>query len=66
MIFKAKDFMHLELSANTGFVGFRIPDNKIALDLLKKCKVPIAAPSANIFNHVSPTTAKHVFNDFFD
>jgi hypothetical protein len=26
--------------------------------------VPIAAPSANKFGHVSPTTAQHVFNDF--
>lgn len=27
---------------------------------------PIAAPSANLFSHVSPTSAVHVFNDFFD
>ena len=27
---------------------------------------PIAAPSANLFSHVSPTSAIHVFNDFYD
>jgi len=27
---------------------------------------PIAAPSANMFCHVSPTTSLHVFNDLYD
>lgn len=29
-------------------IGIRIPDNKIALEILNRCKLPIAAPSANI------------------
>jgi len=33
---------------------------------LKEANVPIAAPSANKFGHVSPTTANHVYNDFKD
>ena len=41
-------------------VGVRIPKNEIALKFIKKSKVPIAAPSANLFNHVSPVTAEHV------
>ena len=28
--------------------------------------MPIAAPSANISSHISPTEAVHVFNDFYD
>jgi len=33
--------------------------------LLKESGVPIAAPSANKFGHVSPTKAEHVYNDFY-
>ena len=32
--------------------------------MLREAGVPIAAPSANKFGHVSPTTAEHVLNDF--
>ncbi|ETW07999.1 Sua5/YciO/YrdC/YwlC family protein [Aphanomyces invadans] len=52
-----------EVSANTGFVGLRIPNHSIAQALLREAKVPVAAPSANRFGHVSPTTAQHVVND---
>ncbi len=41
-------------------VGIRMPDNEIALELIRKSKCPIAAPSANKFGRVSPTTAQHV------
>ena len=41
-------------------IAVRMPDNKIALDLIKKSGVPIVAPSANKFKAVSPTTAQHV------
>ncbi len=34
--------------------------------MIKFSERPIAAPSANLFSHVSPTSAVHVFNDFFD
>lgn len=36
----------------------------MALALLKESGLPIAAPSANKFGHVSPTKAEHVYNDF--
>jgi L-threonylcarbamoyladenylate synthase len=32
---------------------------------LEYSKLPIAAPSANKFGHVSPTKAEHVYNDFY-
>lgn len=43
-----------------------MPKHSTALKLIELSGRPIAAPSANLFNHISPVTAKHVFNDFFD
>ena len=45
----------LNLSNNTPFIGSRIPQNKIALSLLKAVNFPIAAPSANIATKTSVT-----------
>ena len=52
------------ITADTGFIGIRVPSHPVALQLLEKSGVPIAAPSANKFGHVSPTKAEHVYNDF--
>lgn len=41
-------------------VGVRIPDQSMALALLSGLDFPVAAPSANPFGYVSPTTAQHV------
>lgn len=41
-------------------IAVRMPNNPIALDLIRKSGVPIVAPSANKFKAVSPTTAQHV------
>jgi L-threonylcarbamoyladenylate synthase len=41
-------------------VGVRIPKHPMAMDLLVRSDCPIAAPSANIFGRISPTTAGHV------
>ena len=41
-------------------IGVRIPSHPIALSLIKKAEVPIAAPSANSSTYVSPTQATHV------
>ncbi len=41
-------------------VGIRMPNNKIALQLIKEAQCPIAAPSANKFGKLSPVTAEHV------
>lgn len=47
-------------------VGIRMPDNEIALELIKRAGCPVAAPSANKFGRVSPTTAAHVRKYFPD
>lgn len=39
----------------------RMPNHPIALELIKAAGVPIAAPSANRSQSISPTTARHVF-----
>jgi L-threonylcarbamoyladenylate synthase len=53
----AKDFV----TGGQNTVGLRVPDHSLALGLLQECKKigvhAIAAPSANRFGHVSPTTA---------
>lgn len=41
-------------------VAVRIPDHKLTLELLQTLDFPVAAPSANPFGYVSPTTAEHV------
>ncbi|KAH8740407.1 SUA5 like RNA binding domain containing protein [Cryptosporidium ryanae] len=49
---------------STGKVGVRCPDNHLTLELIKISGVPIAAPSANRSNHISPTSPKHVQKEF--
>ena len=41
-------------------VGLRVPDHPVAQALLRAADLPIAAPSANRSEEVSPTTARHV------
>lgn len=47
-------------------VGLRVPGNPTALALLRAFGGALAAPSANRFGHVSPTTAEHVAQEFGD
>ncbi|HMF77158.1 MAG TPA: L-threonylcarbamoyladenylate synthase, partial [Bryobacteraceae bacterium] len=48
------------VTAGLDSVGVRMPAHPIALDLIRRAGVPIAAPSANRFTEISPTTAEHV------
>ena len=41
-------------------VGLRCPDHQLTLELLGNLTFPLAAPSANPFGYISPTTAEHV------
>ena len=47
-------------------VAIRIPANDCARQIIEQCGHALAAPSANLFGHVSPTTALHVLNDLGD
>jgi L-threonylcarbamoyladenylate synthase len=51
------------VSAGLNTVAVRMPDHPVAQALIRSSGVPIAAPSANHFGHVSPTTAQHVLDD---
>lgn len=47
-------------------VGVRMPAHPVALALLRKAALPVAAPSANSANFLSPTRAEHVLADLGD
>ena len=47
-------------------VAVRFPSHPIAQEIIKKSGLPLAAPSANLFKHVSPTTAMHVAEQLSD
>jgi L-threonylcarbamoyladenylate synthase len=51
------------VTAGRPLVGVRMPAHPVALELIRRAGVPVAAPSANLFSHISPTTAAHVLHD---
>ena len=51
------------VTAGRPLVGVRMPAHPVALELIRRAGVPVAAPSANVFGHISPTTAAHVLHD---
>jgi L-threonylcarbamoyladenylate synthase len=51
------------VTAGRPLVGVRMPAHLVALEVIRRAGVPIAAPSANLFGHISPTTAEHVLAD---
>ncbi len=55
-----------EVTGGLETVGLRVPAHPTALDLLHRAGVGLAAPSANRFGAVSPTTAEHVLRDLGD
>jgi len=48
------------VTAGLPTVGLRMPAHPVALALLQAAGIPLAAPSANRFTQLSPTTADHV------
>lgn len=51
------------ITGNRQTVAIRIPANECARSIIATHGHAVAAPSANRFGHVSPTTAQHVFDD---
>ncbi|MGA9587363.1 MAG: L-threonylcarbamoyladenylate synthase, partial [Terracidiphilus sp.] len=51
------------VTAGRALVGIRMPAHPVAFEVIRQAGVPIAAPSANVFSHISPTTAAHVLED---
>ena len=55
-----------EVTGGHQTVAVRVPGHELALELLQQFKGGLAAPSANKFGKVSPTTAQHVLDDLGD
>jgi len=60
MILRKRQIVPDLVTAGLPSVGVRMPAHPIAQELIRRAGIPIAAPSANRFGEVSPTTAGHV------
>jgi len=58
--------LSLLVSAGLDTVALRVPSHPVASALIAAAGKPIAAPSANVSGHVSPTTAAHVAEELGD
>jgi L-threonylcarbamoyladenylate synthase len=54
------------VTAGLATVAVRMPDHPVALSLLRRAGVPVAAPSANLFGRLSPTSAADVWEQLGD
>lgn len=63
LILKKSRLVPKIVTAGLDSVAVRMPANDIALAVIRESRLPIAAPSANLFGRPSPTTAKHVLED---
>lgn len=71
LILKKQDWVPDVVTGGQDTVGLRVPAHPVALDLLKYLAAQqkpagIAAPSANRFGRISPTTAQHVRDELGD
>lgn len=64
LVLKKKPTIPDLITAGKATVAVRIPNHPVTLELLKQLAFPLAAPSANPFNCISPTQAAHVENYF--
>jgi L-threonylcarbamoyladenylate synthase len=64
LVLKKKKEIPALITAGKSTVAVRVPNHPITIELLRQLDFPLAAPSANPFNRISPTTAKHV-EDYF-
>ena len=63
LVLKKSESVPLIATAGLDSIGVRMPGSRIANEFLKRCGVPVAAPSANISGRPSPTTWEAVFDD---
>lgn len=60
LVVEKTDIIPAIVTAGGSTVGLRVPAHPVALELLEACGLPLAAPSANRSEEISPTTAQHV------
>ncbi len=63
MVYKSRGVVSPAVSCGLDTLAVRIPSHEGAQQFLRYVDLPVAAPSANISKHVSPTAAQHVFCD---
>ena len=63
MVYKSKGTVSSAVSCGLDTLAVRIPSHSGAQEFLKYVNLPIAAPSANLSKHVSPTASEHVYSD---
>lgn len=66
ILFKKSSKIPSIITAGLDTVAIRMPENNIALELIRLANVPVAAPSANISGKPSPTSASHVIEDLME
>jgi len=60
LVLNAKNHVSSILTAGQTTVALRVPNHPVALQLLQQSGLALAAPSANKYTQLSPTTAAHV------
>ena len=63
MVYRSEGKVSPFVSCGLKTLAIRIPSHEGAQRFLKFLDLPIAAPSANVSKHVSPVTARHVYDD---
>jgi L-threonylcarbamoyladenylate synthase len=66
LIVPRSDLLPAAVAGGRDTVGLRVPAHPMARELIRLAGMPLAAPSANRFGAVSPTTADHVREDLGD
>ncbi|BFG71018.1 L-threonylcarbamoyladenylate synthase [Sediminibacterium sp. KACHI17] len=66
LLLPKKDSVPDLITAGKDTVAVRVPNHPVTLSLLQQLPFPLAAPSANPFGSISPTTAEHVASYFKD
>ncbi len=64
LVYPSKNKVSAFVSCGLDTLAVRVPSHEGAQAFLKTVGIPIVAPSANLSRHVSPTSAKHVLDDF--
>lgn len=64
LVIKKNESVSDIITSGLDTVGVRMPRHPLALELIRRLKVPVAAPSANKFGRTSPTSAQHVREEF--
>jgi L-threonylcarbamoyladenylate synthase len=60
LVLQKRDTIPDLVTSGLDSVAVRVPNHQLTLDLLSQLDFPLAAPSANPFGYISPTSAEHV------